>query len=451
MADLPGYTALPANAQLDPASPAGYAPLPSNAKVESFQPYTGSVLPFSMDAQGNTHFDPHAGILGSVIDAFTAPGDVASGKLDPYSAEAERRALNFATLASPVNPAVRAGDFAIPGAARNLRQTTPPAPTAAALKAATDTGYDAVRATGATYPGEAVSAAARDTVNGLNADGFIATNAPKTHAILQGLSNPEPGAFATIVGLDSARRALGKVTGDATDMAAAKRAIGAIDDFIQARGEASPMAGASAAPGSGTAIVPGAGGPTEATAGTAESEAARLIQDARGNAAALFRSNRITDAEDAAELRAAAANSGHNVGNATRQRLASLLLNDKATRGYTPGELAAIEQVVRGTASSNTLRHVGNMLGGGGGIGHSLVSGLGGAAGWLLGGPEGAATGAIAAPIVGSAARHAYNSAVQRAVDNVAQSVRMRSPLYNQMLAGAPQVPGSVFGGLLGP
>ena len=407
------------------------------------QPYTGSILPFSSDSQGNVHFDPNAGILGTVISAFKAPGDVASGKLDPYSPEANQRALDLATFMTPINPAVRAGDAAIPGLLRNMRQTTPPAPTAEALKDAASAGYDAARATGATYSGEAVSNAAQDAISALNADGFIATNAPKTHAILQGLSNPEPGAFATITGLDSARRSLGKIAGDPTDMAAASRAIGSIDDFVEKAGASPSMAGTSAAPGAGTAIVPGASGSAAATATTPESEAARLIQDARGNAAANFRSNRLTDAEDAAELRAAAANSGHNVGNAIRQRLASLLLNPKASRGYSQDELDSIRQVVQGTAGSNTLRQVGNMLGGGGGIGHTLIGGLGAVAGGLMAGPEGAGIGAIAAPMAGSVARHAYNSAVQRALENVAQSVRMRSPLYNQMLAGAPSVPGS--------
>jgi len=55
-----------------------------------------SILPLSKDTEGNIHFDPHAGILGSVIDAFTLPHDVMSGNVDPMSDEGIKRATNFA-------------------------------------------------------------------------------------------------------------------------------------------------------------------------------------------------------------------------------------------------------------------------------------------------------------------------------------------------------------------
>lgn len=415
------------------------------------QPYTGSILPFSVDAQGNSHFDPHAGILGSILGAVTAPGDVYTGKLDPLSPEANQRALDLATLISPVNPAVRAGDYAIPGAMMNLKKPKVMPPTAQALKDAASQGYDAARATGATYPGGTVAGTAQGMISELNNDGILPELAPQTHSILGKLANPPDDSFATIGGLDAARKALNRIGGNfqnPTEQEAARRAINTIDQVIQKGGETSPVVGAATPGASGVANGAGTGGltalpPAAGAAPTAESRAANLIADARGNSAAAFRSNRLTNAEDAAELRAAAANSGQNIGNTLRQKLASLLLNPKAARGYSPDELGAIRQVVEGTATSNTLRRVSNMLGGGGGLGHTLIGGLGAVAGGMVGGPEGAGIGAVTAPLVGSGARSAYNSLVQRQIENVGRLVRMRSPLYQQMLRSAPNITGS--------
>lgn len=442
-----------------------HAPASSTTPASATQPYTGGILPISVDAQGNTHFDPHAGILGSIISAVTAPGDVYAGKLDPTSPEGERQAFNLATLISPVNPAVRAGDYAIPGALKNLQIKVPKAPTAEALKNAADAGYTGARATGATYPGEAVGAAAQQAISGLQNDGILPELAPQTHSILGKLANPPDGPVATIGSLDAARKALNRIGGNfqnPTEQEAARRAIKTVDQIIQNGATPPPVAGTSPAAAAGAANGSGTGGVaalpnTTGAYTTPEAAAANLIRDARGNAAAAFRSNRLTGAEDAAELRAAATNSGQNIGNALRQRLASLLLNPKAARGYSQDELDAIRQVVQGTPSTNAMRRVGNMFGGGGGIGHTIIGALGALGGGYLGGIEGAGIGAAALPTLGAVTRHAYNSAVQRGVENAAQLVRMRSPLYQQMLNNAPRVPGSyalpsrlMRGGLLG-
>lgn len=395
-------------------------------------PISSSIWPLTQDAPGQwPHFDSNAGLLGTIKRALMAPGDVYAGRLDPNSEEGRQRAFDLASMFTPANPAVRAGDYAIPGLAKNL--VPPKPPTIGALNNATDAAYDVVRATGAQYPGEAVGSLARDTISGLNNDGFIATNAPKTHAILNDLANPPDGSFATITGLDSARRALNKISGDRTDQAAARQGVAAIDDFIQKAGTAPPMAGPPTAAGEGAPNLSGLNGLTP------EAEAARLIQQARGNAAAAFRSDRITGAEDAAERQAAVANSGHNIGNALRQRLNSILNNPQQSRGFSQDELDAIRQVVEGTASSNTLRLVSNKLAGGGGIWSTILSGIGAAIGAHLGGPEWAAAGVAIPHVVGPAVRNAYNSTVSRQIADLDELIRSRSPLYQQ----TPWVPGS--------
>ena len=66
-------------------------------KPKEYEPF--SVLPFREDEAG-IHFDPHAGLLGSIISGLTAPGDVLTGKLDPMSDEGIKRAMDLAGLAT---------------------------------------------------------------------------------------------------------------------------------------------------------------------------------------------------------------------------------------------------------------------------------------------------------------------------------------------------------------
>src|SRR5262249_4149535 len=69
-----------------------------------------------------------------------------------------------------------------------------------------------------------------------------------------------------------------------------------------------------------------------------------------------------------AELRAAGADSGMNLGNKIRQKVADLLVSNDA-RYLSADTKAELEKIVRGTASQNVMRHVANLLGGGGGLG----------------------------------------------------------------------------------
>ena len=97
-----------------------------------------------------------------------------------------------------------------------------------------------------------------------------------------------------------------------------------------------------------------------------------------------------------------------------------------------------MRQVVEGTPASNTLRYAGNMLGGGGGLGHSLIGATGAVAGGLIGGAEGAGVGAVTLPLAGSAARQGSNWLVNRQVQALDDMVRKRSPLYQQTLKHTP-------------
>jgi hypothetical protein len=445
--------------------------------VESPKPsYSGSVLPFSIGPDGKAQFDSNAGILGGIKRAFTYPADVAAGRKavpetmggenNPAADEAARWALEAGSIFTPVNPAIRAGDKAIPGAraivepgrverTTNLTSATPGSdvaipgqavppgprveirgpdtvryepslavrpeavkpPTSVELQAAYRGGYDKVRDMGVDYAAPRVAEMARGLKLDLEKEGILANLAPKTHHIVDGLSTPPEGGVAPIAGLESARRALLKVGNDPTEREAARRVIGALDDFYKR----------AAAPGGEGLVVAGP------AAAAAEQQAAN-----RGNYAAWKRSRDLTGIEYATGLRTKATNSALNLDNNIRGKTASLLTNENKVRGYSPEEIAALEGVVEGDAPRNSLRFYSNLAGGGGGMGSVVSSAVGGAAGGAIGSAVGAPlVGALAGasvPASGIAARLGAGALTKRSLRLADELIRSRSPLYEQMM-----------------
>lgn len=407
-------SAMPWEQDWSGAAPVQAAPAPVQ---EADKPaYSGSILPFSRDQQGNVSFDSNAGILGAAKRAFLLPSDVYQGKVDPNSDEAIGRAVEFATMASPASAAAGAGERAVAGVSQALRSPKLPVPGAEALKDAASAGYDRVRDMGVDYSATAVRGLAGSLRANLEGDGILGELAPKSFQILSRLETPPEGSVAPIASVEAARRAFGNAAKDfnnPTDQEAARRIVAGLDGFIERADPKTVVAGPAA-------------------------EAGRALQDARGNYAASKRSDTLTGIADAAELRAAVANSGQNLDNATRQRLASLILNRKASRGFNADEKDAIEQVARGSGAANSLRATGNMLGGGGGLGATLTGALGGAVGSTIGGWPGAAVGTVALPAAGAAAKKVAAALTQRGLRGVDEMTRMRSPLYEEALSSAP-------------
>jgi hypothetical protein len=402
------YAAPAAPSSETPAPPADgpwskYAP----AKPES-ERWKGGILPISEGPDGRPQFDTDAGIIGGLKRAFTTPGDVMSGKIDLNTDEGFGRALELSGFASPVPPAIRAGKLGtIPPKA--------PAPTAGALKEAADAGYNAVREMGVDYATPAVTDMINGVKAGLEQKGILAELAPKTHAIIGKFANPPEGSVVTVAGLEAARRAAGHAAKDfsnPTEQLAASRLIQGIDDFI------------------------GKGDPRTVVAGPA-AEAGQTLTTARANSAAAKRSESLTGIEEKADLRAAASGSGTNFDNTLRQRVVDIVADPKRSRGFTPEEIQLLEKLVGGDFVRNTLRRVGNMTGGGGGLGAAVAGGLGAAAGAAAAGPGGAAAGAAAGPIVGALARSVQNALARRELAAVDTVTRQRSPLYQEMLGAA--------------
>lgn len=71
--------------------------------------YSGGILPFSIDEQGNKSFDSDAGILGSIKRAVMLPGEVMAGEVDPMSQEGLGRSLEAASVFLPMSPAAGTG------------------------------------------------------------------------------------------------------------------------------------------------------------------------------------------------------------------------------------------------------------------------------------------------------------------------------------------------------
>lgn len=353
-----------------------------------------------------------ARLAKSIYSAVTLPGDVAQGNVSMYGADGQTnpevigRSAELAAVASPVPAATRAGAgiLGVPISAKAI----PVVPTREALEQASKSGYEQARGLGVEILPQPISDLGMRVGTQLNELGVQSELAPKTFAILGKLGNAPEGSFATIQNLEALRRSFGYAAKDfanPTEQLAGKTAQRAIDDYLAAIPAQDVVRGPAA-------------------------EASKILSQARGNYAAASRSGEVTGAVEAADLSAAAANSGQNLGNATRQRIKSLLLSDKKTAGFSPDELAQMEQVVRGTAVGNATRTAGNFLGGGGGLGGVVSAAIGGAATAPYGGVG------AAAPLVGMALKKVSDRSVNSQVRILDELVRSRSPLA-QELTGA--------------
>jgi len=280
----PPQPSAPAGPNIQGLSDDDLARAAANAPPSPKPTYSGGILPFSIGPDGKGQFDSNAGILGSLKRAFTLPGDVYAGRIDPKSEEGLARALEMGATLSPASPAMKARSLS--GA---LKTVPGKAPTAKALEEAADAGYDQLRNLGVDYSAKSVDELARGVQANLEKDGILAELAPKTHAIIQKLQNPPEGAVAPLAGLEAARRAsrlAAKDFSNPTEQVAASRLIDDLDGFISRNDPRSVVAGPSAA-------------------------ASRIAEEARGNYAAAQRSDRLTGIGDTAELRSAEIGRAH--------------------------------------------------------------------------------------------------------------------------------------------
>ncbi len=422
--------------------------MPRNAKA--------SILPFSTNAQGKTQFDLTAGLPGQIWNALTLPGDVVTGKTPIWGTSAEgkpvllpitpgteqqQRTMGLATLATPINPAVRAGDLAIPGEKTSLQRATP---TPESVMAAGRKGFTEAREMPVDFSPESVVNLSQTIRNDLNERGLPEELAPTTHRLLakieKKLSDSEGNMVDDVLAIlrgeksispeeagskvvsanniitmrktfqytaDSAAKTAATNPQSAHEYAAAVAAIDALDEFI----------GRADTEGSAT-------GPVAAFKETYDT--------ARANIAAAKRAELLEKKQAIAEYRAAAAHSGRNIGNTLRQRLTDLLARPEKIRGWTQEEKDALEAIVNGTGGMNSMRTLSNRLGGGGGAVSTILGGIGGAGGYAAGGPGGAVLGTVLPVMAGTGTRKIYNTMVSTAVDRLEEMLLQRSPEFAQ-------------------
>lgn len=376
--------------------------------------YSGSIIPASRYSDGTVGFDSNAGVvgmakraIGSAYSAATLPGDVLTGQVDPNSPEAIARSTQLATLAVP--------DASL---ASSRAAMTPP--TAEELHAAADAGYTAARNLGVNYSTPHVAAMATSVQDKLNGQGIIPELAPITHSILDKLQNvPDGDSYVPFSNLDAARRAFraaGKNYSNPTDQLAAKTAQNAIDDFVTKPDSASVLSG-----------------PAD--------QAASLITEARANAAAGFRSDRINQRGDYAEYKANDSNSGQNLSNNLRKQASWFLdpTHPERTAGFSDAEISALADVNAGSPTRNAARIAGNLLGGGLGAHGAYAAVVGATGGHEAAGLPGAIVGA-ATPLLGVTAKKVDQALTGRAFNKADELVRQRSPLSQKQAANAPMV-----------
>ncbi len=380
----------------------------------------GNILPFRRYSDGRVEWDVLGeGMTGAMYDAFTLPGDVTAGRVDPKSDEAIERSFNLAMMATPANPGIRAGDAAIPGAVRGTyRKAKVDTPSVDDLMDAADAGYDFVRKSGVDYSSDSITSLARRMSQQLQADGFLDVEglAPSTHNILKKLGNAPDGAVAGIQGVESARRAFSKIattSTNPTERAAAYRVVRELSEFIQDPPTGSVLAG-----------------PAD--------DAGRALADARGNYAAAKRGQRINETIHEARLDAQTANSGTNTDNRTRAISRQIRKANQRKHAFNPEEVAALEDVQRGGFFQNRLRDTGNLLGGGGGPLGAMVATGAGALGYGVAGPLGATVGTLGTLAAGRGTKALAGRMSQGNLRDIGKMTRQRSPLYRQRVEQAP-------------
>jgi hypothetical protein len=345
--------------------------------------------------------------------ALPAVASEAAGALTEGT-EAEPYAKLAGALGGAVAGSKIAGAVSRPGIA-----VVPDKP---ALDAAKTAGYKSAAIDAAEYKPAAVGAFADDLVTKLKQSRISEKQADKVYDAIDGLRKPAFKPNHTVQDFDETRRLLNDIAGNFADKVqagAAQKIINAIDAFTLR-----PPKGA-------------------ALDDVIARQAGKDIFQARANAAAGFRSQRLTEALEKAMNTAGATHSGGNTQNEIQKAARSILNNRKQLRGFNEQERAAIQEIARGTMTSNLVRRIAKLLGGGGGLGQ-LASGSAGGA--MFGFP-----GMVALPAAGMAANKVGSAMAQSKWRKLDELVRSRSPLYgagNQAAYQARLQGGGVLGNL---
>jgi hypothetical protein len=312
------------------------------------------------------------------------------------------------------------------------RSGTTPAPLVDDLHGAATAAYDKIRQSGFALKPQHVANIADQIEQDLTRRGWTERNVPETYGVirdLQALKNAPQGATVPADHFDMARQELLQATRNQTNKregGAGWTAIGKLDDYL--------------------ANVP----QSHVANGNAAATSA-LFDEARSNWAAMKRLEMAQGKVELGALNAETSHSGMNVDNALRQSVKQLIRPNKFGKtlaeqhGFDDNEIGLMNDIARGSATKNTIRYVGNLLGGGGGFGQLGLT----AAGLGLGYETGDAS-YLALPAMGAAARYGAGKISQAEAQRLLQQVARRSTLGRQTAQTIPsQLPELTSAGLL--
>lgn len=365
------------------------------------------------------------GAEGAALGAAQGAGTTYTGNLPDY--------LRNATIGGALGGAFGSAGGAAFGPRPNVSRAE--TPTTAELYSAANRDYGLLRGNQAVYESPHLATRADQLENRLLTEGYVRDDSPGTWRAIDRmrLAAEQPGGINTPGDVEAIRSGLNRIPrgeARATDRDSARVVKDELHDFLE-----NPPLGA-VRPGTERAAV----------------QAGETAQRARDTWAGARRSNLIDNIISNAEDAAAAANSGLNRENVIRQAVKNLQKEPPPGQrsklaGFSDEERAALNSVVHRGRIANTLRTVGNAMGGGGGVATPLLAmtgaGSAGAAAHYFGGdPATAGVVAGAIPLVGMGLRGASNRSARNAIDYANTLIHQRNPLYNYRASMAGMQPG---------
>lgn len=233
---------------------------------------------------------------------------------------------------------------------RNPFKTATKTPDLYALKQSAHDAYDVAEQAGVIIKPTGLQQLSSDVKTDLANFGFHPDLQPRVAVVLKELDRLGQGN-TTLKGVDVLRRIAdgARKSLDPSEKALGNKIINKIDDFVENLKPSDVMAGNA---------MQGAG----------------ALKQARSLWSRVSKNERLLEAVEKAELRAASTGSGGNVENAIRQNVRKLL---EKGRGFTGDEKAAMEEIIKGSPGQNILRLAGKLSPSGNGLMAAL--GIGGA------------------------------------------------------------------------
>jgi hypothetical protein len=398
----------------DEASAAARAPVDMLTRGEGFdEAYQHNLAAERDRLEQYRKANPVAATAAEVAGGFAVPISKAAGAIKSGFAQgaafgagnSEGDIIERASDAAVGGLASGALGGLVAGAGRVLSGKAPSAaPSIGELKAAASKGYNSDAVRGVEVAPQSVSSAATAIRMKLDDEGFPDVLAAKAHGILKMIENVPEGAAVTGRNLHAIQKTLGKAAGsaDPQEKAAAAIALREFNDFLENIPSGAVLKGSA-------------------------DDFMNTVREANANYSRAMQAQNIDKKVIQAETRAAAANSGMNVANTIRQRMADVKLNPKQNRGMHPDDVAAAGQIAEGTRAGNLVRTLGNMAGGGGGMG-TLVSGAIGMGAAGAYDPSSSFMG-LALPAFGLAMRGAGNRMTLNQAQRLSEAIRSRAPL----------------------